>query len=149
MSTTNWTILPFAHSASSSGRRSWQRAFIEALRLSGSGIIVDFTACSTLNHGDIALLLECLSQSAGRDTPMHFVAGSRVIRILLEVTRVASLVPVFDSMEEAIACPQIASTKGTADFRASRSKLVECVRRIRQVANMQNAFRSWGLRSRL
>jgi hypothetical protein len=59
---------------------------------------------------------------------MHFVAGSRVIRILLEVTRVASLVPVFDSMEEAIAYPQIVSTKGAADFRASRSQPVECVR---------------------
>jgi hypothetical protein len=59
-----------------------------------------------LNHEDIELLLECVAQVAGRDTRVLFVAGSRANRVLLEVTRISSLAPVFNSVKEALAVPQ-------------------------------------------
>ena len=65
-------------------------------------MIVDFSGCRPLNHEDIDLLLECVAQVAGRDTQVLFVAGSRANRVLLEVTRISSLVPVFNSVEEAL-----------------------------------------------
>jgi hypothetical protein len=46
-----------------------------------------------------------------------FVAGSLANRVLLEVTRISSLVPVFNSAAEALAYPQIAAEDGTIDRR--------------------------------
>ena len=102
-----WTILPFPCGTSSADRRGLRKGLLVALRVSGSPVIVDFSGCGTLNHEDIDLLLECVAQAAGRDTKVLFVAGSRVNRVLLEVTRISSLVPVFNSVEEALAYPQI------------------------------------------
>jgi hypothetical protein len=85
-------------------------------------VIVDFSACRTLNYEDIDLLLECVAQVAGRDTQVLFVAGSRVNRVLLEVTRISSLVPVFDSVKEALSYPQIAAENDVEDLRAGQSK---------------------------
>jgi hypothetical protein len=77
------------------------------------------------------LLLECVAQAAGRDTQVLFVAGSRVNRVLLEVTRISSLVPVFNSVREALAYPQIAAENDACeDLRSCASqsqKLWECV----------------------
>jgi len=75
-----------------------------------------------LNHEDIDLLLECAAQAAGRDTKVLFVAGSRVNRVLLEVTRISSLVPVFNSVREALAYPQTAVENDVQDLRASQSQ---------------------------
>jgi hypothetical protein len=107
MKTIPWTILPFPCSSSSANRSGLRRDLLIALRVSGSPVIVDFSICRTLNHEDIDLLLECVAQAAGRDTKVLFVAGSRVNRVLLEVTRISSLVPVFNSVREALAYPQI------------------------------------------
>lgn len=79
---------------------------LSALRVSGSPVIVDLSGCDTLNYQDIDLLLECIAQVAGRDTELLLVAGARSNRVLLEVTRIASLVPVFNSLNEAIAYPE-------------------------------------------
>ena len=54
-------------------------------------------------------LLECAACVAGRDAKLIFVAGSPTIRALLEVSRIASVVPVCDSIEEAFTYPQIAA----------------------------------------
>src|ERR1700691_1113852 len=102
------TILPFPCAPTSAGRRALRKDLLSALRISGSPVIVDLSGCPTLNHEDIDLLLECIAQVAGRDTEVLFVAGSRVNRVLLEVTRISSLVPVFDSVTEALAYPQVA-----------------------------------------
>jgi hypothetical protein len=60
-----------------------------------------------------------VAQAAGRDTKVLFVAGSRVNRVLLEVTRISSLVPVFNSVKEALAYPQIAAEDNFEDRCAS------------------------------
>jgi hypothetical protein len=123
MKTVAWTILSFPCALSSAGRRrALGKELLIALRVSGSPVIVDFSACRTLNHEDIDLLLECVAQVAGRDTQVLFVAGSRVNRVLLEVTRISSLVPVFDSVKEALAYPQIAAENDVEDLRAGQSK---------------------------
>ena len=96
-------ILRFTGAQSSSDKRSQRKDFLRALHSSGSPLIVDLSDCRTLNHEDIAFLLECLMQVAGRDTKAVLVAGSRANRVLLELTRIASLAPVFDSLEEALA----------------------------------------------
>jgi hypothetical protein len=115
-----WMILPFPCASKSAGRRALRKDLLGALRGSGSPVIVDFSNCGTLNHEDIDLLLECVAQVAGRDTQMLFVAGSRVNRVLLEVTRISSLVPVFNSVEEALAYPQTAAASDAEDLRAKQ-----------------------------
>jgi hypothetical protein len=117
--TVAWTVLPFPCGSSSAGRRALRKELLKALRVSGSPVIVDFSGCRTLNHEDIDLLLECVAEVAGRDTQVLFVAGSRVNRVLLEVTRISSLVPVFNSVKEALAYPQIAAENDAEDRRAS------------------------------
>jgi anti-anti-sigma regulatory factor len=103
------SILSFPCAGDSASRRALRKDLLSALRVSQSPVIVDFSGCRTLDHEDIDLLLECVAQVAGRDTQVQFVAGSRVIRVLLEVTRISSLVPVFDSMDEALADPKVAA----------------------------------------
>jgi hypothetical protein len=104
-------ILPFPCGTSPALRRAQRKVLLSALRVSGSPVVIDLSGCPELNHEDIDLLLECMAQVAGRDTQMLFVAGSRANRVLLEVTRIPSLVPVFNTMEEALAYPE----KGSAD----------------------------------
>jgi hypothetical protein len=82
-----------------------------ARRRSEPSVIVDLSSCHTLNQVDIDLLLECMAEVAGRDTRVLFVAGSHPNRLLLEVTRIASLAPVFLSLEEALAHPQTSTEK--------------------------------------
>jgi hypothetical protein len=116
---TNGTIiLSFSCTSSSARRRILRNDLLSALRLSGSPVILDLSGCHTLNHQDIDLLLECVAQVAGRDTEVRFVAGSRENRVLLEVTRISSLVPVFSSLQEALACPQIAAKHDAESLRA-------------------------------
>jgi len=120
MKATPWTILPFPCGASFADRRGLRKDLLVALRDSGSPVIVDFSSCGTLNHEDIDLLLECAAQAAGRETKVLFVAGTRVNRVLLEVTRISSLVPVFNSVKEALAYPQIPTENEVEDLRVSQ-----------------------------
>jgi hypothetical protein len=120
--TGDWTILPFPCASSFADRRALRRDLLSALRISGSPVIVDFSECQTLNHEDIDLLLECVGQAAGRDTKVLFVAGTRANRVLLEVTRISSLVPVFDSVKEALAYPRVESENSAADLGSSPSQ---------------------------
>jgi hypothetical protein len=119
---TNGTIiLSFPCTSSSARRRILRNELLSALRLSESPVILDLSGCHTLNHQDIDLLLECVAQVAGRDTEVRFVAGSSENRVLLEVTRISSLVPVFSSLPEALVCPQIA---GKLDAESLRAKII-------------------------
>lgn len=101
-----WPTLSFP-CASSPGYRGQRKALLLALRASsGSPIIVDLSPLATLNQEDVDLLLECMARVAGRDTSLRLVTSSPVIRILLEATRISSLVPVFNSIAEALAFPR-------------------------------------------
>ena len=102
-------ILPFPCGTSPALRRAQRKVLLGGLRVSGAPTVVDLSGCPELTHEDIDLLLECMAQVAGRDTQMVFVAGSRANRVLLEVTRIPSLVPVFNTVEEALAYPETAS----------------------------------------
>jgi hypothetical protein len=120
MNTIPWVVLPFPCGSSFADRRGLRKDLLTALRVSGSPVIVDLSSCVTLGHEDIDLLLECVAQAAGRETKVLFVAGSRVNRVLLEVTRISSLVPVFNSVREALAYPQIAAGNDAEVLRASQ-----------------------------
>jgi hypothetical protein len=109
------TILPFPCAPTAAGRRALRKDLLNALRVSGSPVIVDLSGCPTLNHQDVDLLLECVAQVAGRDTQLLFVAGTRSNRVLLEVTRIASLVPVFISVKGALAYPEISTENDIND----------------------------------
>lgn len=100
--TASSTILAFPRSTSSPLRRLLRREVLHALRVSEAPVIIDLSGCHNLNHDDIALLLDCVSQSVGRDTPLLLVAGSRNIKVILDVVRISSLVPVLTSLKEAI-----------------------------------------------
>ncbi|MGD1079026.1 MAG: STAS domain-containing protein [Candidatus Sulfotelmatobacter sp.] len=118
-------ILPFPCGTSATLRRAQRKVLLSALRVSGSPVILDLSGCPTLNHEGIELVLECMAQVAGRDTQLLFVAGSRANQALLEVTRIPSLVPVFNSVEEALGYPESApgnGTNGTQDQRANPSQ---------------------------
>jgi hypothetical protein len=99
------SILRFPCASAFSGRGVLRESLLRGLRVSEFPVIVDFSHCASLNSQDIELLLECVAQVAGRDTKVLFVAGSRVNRVILEVTRISSLVPVFNTVEEALAHP--------------------------------------------
>lgn len=116
MKTASGTVLAFPCSRSFTRRHAHRKDLLRALRFSGSPVIVDFSDCRTLNHKDIRLLLQCISQVTGRDTRILLAAGSRMIRVLLEVTRISSIIPVFNTVEEALADSHI-----TAEYRAVQS----------------------------
>jgi hypothetical protein len=120
MNTIPWVILPFPCGSSFADRRGLRKDLLIALRVSGSPVIVDLSSCGTLRHEDIDLLLECVAQAAGREAKVLFVAGSRVNRVLLEVTRISSLVPVFNSVDEALAYPRMAAENDAEYLRASQ-----------------------------
>ncbi len=100
------SILAFPCASTSGCRRGLRKKLLSTLQISRSPVIVDLSGCSTLTQEDIDLLLECVAQVAGRDTEVLFVAGVRANRVLLEVTRISSLVPVLSSVEEALAHQQ-------------------------------------------
>jgi hypothetical protein len=104
-----WKVLNFPADLGSEGRRALRKELLSALRVSGCAVIVDLSTRQSLDHHDIDLLLECAACVAGRDAKLIFVAGSPTIRALLEVSRIASVVPVCDSIKEAFIYPQIAA----------------------------------------
>ena len=118
--TSTRTILSFPGASSSGGRRKLQKDLRNALCVSESPVIVDLTGHLTLDHEDIDLLLDCAAQEVGRDTRLLLVAGSPVVRVLLEVTRISSLVPVFDSVEEALAHPLLSAKKIVEEIRGTQ-----------------------------
>lgn len=103
-------ILPFP-CASNSARRL-RKDLLAALRVSSSPVIVDVSGCRSLNQEDIDLLLDCVAEAAGRDTQVLFVAGSLPNRVLLDITRISSVAPVFNSLSEALAYPQMSAENG-------------------------------------
>lgn len=112
-------ILPFPSALNSGSRRALEKELMTAVRASESPIIVDLSGRQTLNHGDIDTLLDCVGVVAGRDTQLMVVAGSPGMRALLEVTRIATLVPVFDSLQEAVGNPNNPAQNGVDGRTAS------------------------------
>jgi anti-anti-sigma regulatory factor len=120
--TDSWPILSFPSALGPGFHRGQRKALLLALRVaSGTPVIVDLSACHTLNQEDIDLLLECMARVAGRDTLLLLVAGSRAIRILLEVTRIASIVPIFNTVDEALAHTRITAKAGAEGVAASQT----------------------------
>jgi hypothetical protein len=116
------TVLPFPGASGSTRHPGGRKSLLRDLRVSGSPVVVDLSGCPTLNHEDVELLLECMAHVAGRDTQVLFVAGSPTNRVLLEVTRIAALVPVFNSVEEAFAYPEKASAKDPEEQRTTQAQ---------------------------
>jgi hypothetical protein len=81
-------------------------------------VVLDLTGHCTLDHEDVELLLECVAQATGRDTELVLVAGSRALRIVLEVVRITSLVRVFDCLTEALAGPEAIAVELAQDMQA-------------------------------
>ncbi len=104
-----WRVMNFPGDLGSEGRRALRQDLLSALRVSGCAVIVDLSGRKSLDHHDVDLLLECAACVAGRDAKLIFVAGSPTLRALLEVCRIASVVPVCYSTEEAFSYPQIAA----------------------------------------
>lgn len=104
-------VLAFPCAAGVTGRRDLQKQLVRALRTSELPVVIDLSECRTLDHQDIDTLLDCIEQGAGRDIPLFFAATSPAVRLLLEVTRIASLVRVFETLEEALAHPRMATVE--------------------------------------
>ena len=77
------------------------------MRSSTTPVILDMSACRVFDYADIDLLLECAAQARGRDTRVLLVAGSRANRLVLDVARISLLVPVLNSVSEALAYSEI------------------------------------------
>ena len=105
------SILTFPPRSSSAHRRALQRELLGALRNSELPVILDLSACLTLDHHDIDFLLDCVAQTTGRDAQLLLVAGTPVIRVLLDVSRISSVVSVFHSKEDALAYPKLGEKK--------------------------------------
>lgn len=108
MKNVTWTVVQFPSDLGFKSRRTLRKDLLTALRVSGAAVIVDLSGRQSLDHDDIDLLLECVANVAGRDAKLVIVAGSRVLRALLEVSRISSIVPICASAEEAFAYPQVA-----------------------------------------
>jgi anti-anti-sigma regulatory factor len=121
MKSTTGTILPFP-SASNAGQRKLLKDLRNSLCSSEAPVIVDLSGRRSLNHADIEVLLDCLAQAAGRDNTVILVAGSQIMRVLLEVTRISSLVLVFDSIEEALDNAQMPEQYRVEDIGAAQSQ---------------------------
>lgn len=117
------TVLPFPGGSTSGGRSALRRDLLNALRVSESPVIVDLTGRRTLDHDDVDLVLECVAQAVGRDTELVFVAGSREIRILLDIIRVSSLARVVNSLGEALESAPIAPSSRAEEFRKASFEL--------------------------
>ena len=122
MKTGDWTILSFPCASSRSNRPALRKEWLGLLLTSESPVVVDFSGCRSLNHEDVDLLLDCMARVAGRETQLLFVAGSTVNKVFLEVTRISSLVPVFNSVEEALASLQITAQNNAADQSGTQSQ---------------------------
>ena len=122
MKTGDWTILPFPCASSRPNRPALRKEWLGLLLTSESPVVVDFSGCRSLNHEDVDLLLDCMARVAGRETQLLFVAGSTVNKVFLEVTRISSLVPVFNSVEEALASLQITAQNNAADQSGTQSQ---------------------------
>jgi hypothetical protein len=115
------TILPFP-TASSAGRRKLLKDLRNALCFSEAPVIVDLSSRRTLNHADIEVLLGCMAQAVGRDNTVILVAGSQIMHVLLEVIRISSVVPVCDSIEEALDNPQMPEQYRLEDIGTAQSQ---------------------------
>jgi hypothetical protein len=116
-----WIVLPFQCASGASRRRERRKELLRALRAAGSHVILDFSNCRTLNHEDIDLLLRCVAQVVGRDKQVVFAVDSHAIRVVLEVTRISSLVPVFNSVKEALGRSQIAAKNIVEEMQTCQS----------------------------
>jgi anti-anti-sigma regulatory factor len=96
------TVLVFPRSTNSTSRRAMRKELFGALRTSEEPVIVDLSGCQTLEHQDVNLLLDCVSQTVGRDAHLFLIAGSPGVRLLLDVIRISSIVPVFKTLPEAL-----------------------------------------------
>lgn len=111
-------ILPFPSALNSASRRALQKNLMAAVHACESPIIVDLSGRQTLSHADVDTLLSCVEQVAGRDTQL-LLAGSPAVRALLEVTRIATLVPVFESVEAAFGSPSNGRSEGEDETASS------------------------------
>src|SRR5262245_32469667 len=111
------TVLPFPRGSALGERNALRKDLLNALRVSESPVVVDLTGRRTLDHDDVDLILECVAQAVGRDTELVFVAGSREIRMLLDIIRVSSLARVVNSLGEALESPPIAPPDSAEEFR--------------------------------
>lgn len=103
------TIVAFSSESRFGRRSSLRKQLMEALRASECPVILDMTECGALDGQDIETLIACVAQAAGQDTPLLLAAGSPAIRVILDVTQIASVVPVFDSVQEALSVPPAGS----------------------------------------
>jgi len=94
-------VLPFPFGSKSVHRRAFRKQLRHALCFSASPVIVDLSGHRTLDCRDINLLLDCAAQVTGRDSQLIFLVGSLAIRLVLDVVRISSLVPVLDAIEQA------------------------------------------------
>jgi anti-anti-sigma regulatory factor len=113
------TVLSFPCPLTANRRRLLRDYLQKALRSSEFPVIVDLSGRRTLDHHDIDLLLDCLERAAGRDTQVSLVAGSDAVRLLLEVTRISSLVNICNSLEEALGHAPAAKANRTDDKSAA------------------------------
>ena len=113
-------VLQFPAGSSPASRYALRRALRKSLRATSCPIILDIVGSSTLNHDDISLLLDCAAQATGRDAPLVLAAQQPATRILLEVTRLASLFPVSASREQALASLGVCSTEYEVETDPSR-----------------------------
>ena len=109
------TVLNFPWIAAPATARKLKRDLREAMRDYRNVLVLDLSGRDRLNDKDIDLLLVCLACAAGRDVTVVLVAGSRSVRIILEVTRIASLVPVCDSVDEALKCRVVDGVRSTSE----------------------------------
>ena len=82
-------------------RRTLRRKLLQSLQSSHRQLFIDFSDRESLDADDLELVLECAEAAAGHDIEFTIISGSAPNRVVLEVARIASVVPVFQSFEEA------------------------------------------------
>jgi hypothetical protein len=102
MNSADCRIFRISADASLREQRVLRKELFCSLRPGALPVIVDLSSLTGLNHDDIDLLLDCAALASGRDVRLLLVAGSRSNRVLLEITRLSSVLPVFNLLADAL-----------------------------------------------
>ena len=102
-------------------RRGLRRTVAQMLR---PAVVLELPLTFQLDNGALDFLLGCAREAAGHDAEVAIAATSAHHRVVLELTRISSVLPTFSSIEEAVACMDKDRGHAIAAKHSSASSLV-------------------------
>ena len=99
-------------------RRRLRRTVTQMLR---PAVVLDLPAAFQLDNEALDFLLGCAREAAGHDAEVVLAAPNANHRVVLELTRISSVLPTFSSIQEAVAYMDKARGRAVAERNAPAS----------------------------